>query len=1276
MNRKFFLTFFILLTISCLENGLNAQNISFSDTILWYNHPFSIQIDNENNREFIIYSQKLVNNSSNFLPYYFHKCKIEHNKKIDKVEFFDVKYETIPDSLLSKVKNLNLISNELTSDSWVSIARGESFFNMNFIPLRKNPSNAKIERVISFSCNVILTIDNSKKSARYYAENSKLASGKWYKIRIKQSAVYKLSYSQLLSMGFSASDINSIGVFGYGKMLPKVIDDTYVDDLTEIPIHKVDVNSNGIFDEDDYFLFYADCHNEKIFSVTGNFSHIKHSYSDYSHYFVSNMGSQKQVQTVLSASNPNVDVTSFDEYQFLEVDSLNLLSSGRRWFWKSFDIYNTHKFSFSPNNIILADSVFLNVTMAMRSASNNSSFSLRCNNVNLPSTTGSPVNLSGSTYASLAIFNKKIEITSSPINIDITYNKPNTSSNAWLDFLSISYRVNLTMASKNFIVFRDTKSVSATNVAKYKIISDKAGLVVWDITDRQNIYAINGTYGNGNYNFSANANSLKEYLAFDPSANFDSPEITGSDDIGFIQNQNLHSHDNVDLIIISHPQFLAQANGFKSLHAQYDGMTSVIVTPEQIYNEFSSGTKDVSAIRNFVKMYYDNATSPEELPKNLLLLGDGSYNNRSSKNLIPTFQSIESLNSLSSTVSDDFYVILDEGEGELTISDEVDMGVGRITVRTVEESENYLNKVKAYYGKESNSDWKNNLLLAADDADNAGETVFQTTMNSISVFLSENYPEYNISHIYLDAYKQESSINGSRYPTAQLALNDIINKGVFVVAWLGHGNYRAWASEYFLDVNTITNWSNTNKYPIFLTATCDFAPFDMEEITSAGELILLNPKGGGVGLFTTTRKVFSSSGETYTNYFFQNLFLKDVDNEHYSLGESILRTKMMGTSVFNKFDFCILGDPAIKPPSPNKKVVTNSINSISAENFLDTIKSKMKVNIKGSITNPNGVLDSTFNGVLYPVVFDKFINYSTLGNDGQALMTYKSQNNILFRGQATIKKGLFSFDFVVPLDISYFYDYGKISYYASTITGSEAGGYYDDFVIGGTSDEVNNDNEGPKIEMFMNNENFFEGGITNEKPILIANLSDISGINTVGNGIGHDITLTIDGNNSNIISINDFYEATIDDYSTGKIRYRMPKLEIGPHTLKMKVWDIFNNSSEKETSFIVTSSDQMQIEHIFNYPNPFNNRTSFYITHNQPYVELKVLIQIFTVSGKLVKTLEQTEVSTGFQITPIVWDGLDDYGDKLAKGVYLYKIRVKNSNGESIEKYEKLMILN
>lgn len=1257
-----------------------SQNVNFSDSITWTNKIHTIQAYNEKDVEFILFSEKLAYNPDNYLPLYKFRDKISLNSKIEKIDLINVKYEIIADSLLKNVKNLNLITTNPEINSWISTSRKIDYLNFEFIPLRKNV-NGKIERLIYFECNIYLSEDRQKssKAGRTYVNSSKLADGKWYKIKVDNSNVYKLTYSQLKSMGFLDSDMNSIGVFGYGKMVSKLINDSYIDDLQENPIYRADVNNNGIFDEGDYFLFYADGPNEIKYNSTGNFSHTMHEYSDFSYYFISNQGTWKQATTSNSLTTSNINVTTYDEYKFLEKDSLNLLESGRRFFWKIFDSKLSYNFSLHDENVSTTDSVKVKVCMVGRSSSS-SNFAVKFNGITSPPTEMSILNLGGSTYAIERISSKNFKTTSNDFAVTITYNKYSSSALAWLDYISFSYRKNLSLNSGQ-ICFRDTKSVGTGNISKFIIESAPVNTIVWDITDRKNISKINGNYENNKYNIIRSSDALHEYLAFNPNSSFSAPIFSGSAELGFIKNQNLHALNPVDLIIVTNPVFSTQALGYKALHEQHDNMSVLIVTPQEIYNEFSSGTPDISAIRNFIKMLYDRSTSIEELPKNVMLLGDGSYENKSTaeniSNFIFTYQTWESLTTLGSSVSDDFFVFLDDGEGNNLANEDIDIGIGRIPVKSAEEAENYLNKLRVYYSQVSYGNWKNNVLLLADDADLPSEVSFQKTMKSISINLRLNHTNINVEHIFLDSYPQIYTINGQRYPDANQAFVDAMNNGVFILSWLGHGNYKAWASEQLLDLNTILNWKNTNKYPIFFTATCDFSPYDNHNVVSAGEHVLLNPINGGIALFTTTRTVFGSNGEKFTKLFMEHIFHKDANNNHFSLGQAMLNSKNDNTqTTSNKLDFTVLGDPAIIPPFPKYNVKTTKINTIDVADFQDTVKAKTRVTINGIVEDQTGVLAANFNGIIQPIIYDKFMTYSTRGNDGNPPEIFQSQHNILFKGQATVTNGEFSFSFIVPVDIAYFYDYGKISYYATENSNIDAAGYYNQFIIGGTSNEGNSDIKGPEIDLFLNNKKFVDGGISNEKPILLAKLSDESGINTVGNGIGHDLILIIDDQTEKAIVLNKFYESKIDDFTTGNINYQMPELSLGQHTIKIKAWDVFNNSSEKKLDFTVINSAELSIDHIFNYPNPFSTSTFFYISHNQPFVELTTLIQIFTISGKLIKTLKYTGTSDGFQIPPIHWDGLDEYGDNIGKGVYLYKVTVKNNTGDKIEKFEKLYIIN
>jgi hypothetical protein len=369
-----------------------------------------------------------------------------------------------------------------------------------------------------------------------------------------------------------------------------------------------------------------------------------------------------------------------------------------------------------------------------------------------------------------------------------------------------------------------------------------------------------------------------------------------------------------------------------------------------------------------------------------------------------------------------------------------------------------------------------------------------------------------------------------------------------------------------------------------------------------------------------------------------------------------------------------LGDPALTLPLPNYTIITDSINHKDVLNNTDTLKALSKVTIHGHIADETKNIITNYNGLVYPMVLDKKRTITTLGNDGETPMTFQTQNNILYKGKASVTNGRFQFSFVVPKDISYNYDNGKISYY-SLSSSSDAKGYFNDFIIGGTDNSAPPDNVGPQIKLYMNDENFVSGGVTNQNPILYAILNDSSGINTVGNGIGHDITAILDNNTSNILVLNDYYESDVDDYQKGKIEYLFNKLEEGEHQLKVKVWDVYNNSSEEELDFMVAESEKLAIKNLLNYPNPFTEQTAFYFDHNRPNEMLETMIQIFTVTGKLVKTIHATINSSGFRSDPIYWDGLDDFGDKLSRGVYIYQLKIKTLDGENVTKIEKLVIL-
>jgi hypothetical protein len=727
-------------------------------------------------------------------------------------------------------------------------------------------------------------------------------------------------------------------------------------------------------------------------------------------------------------------------------------------------------------------------------------------------------------------------------------------------------------------------------------------------------------------------------------------------------------------VIISHPDFISSARSLAAHRHDHDGLDTVVVTPGQIYNEFSSGKPDVSAIRDFLKMLYDRAATQEEMPKYVLLYGDGSYRNKGTEanntNLILTYQSANSLSPVSSFVTDDFFGLLDDNEGGSTGL--MDIGVGRFPVSTQVQARNAMTKTISYDQPDRMGDWRNTICFIGDDGD---YNLHMRQADELADYVETNYPSFSIGKIYLDAYPQVSTPSGARYPDVNEALSQRVNKGALIINYTGHGGENGLAHERILTINDIISWQNRDKLPLFMTATCEFSRFDDYEHTSAGELVFLNPEGGGIALFSTTRLVYSQQNHALNVRFYEHVFTLNAQHQHYRLGDVMRLTKNNTSAGVNKRNFTLLGDPALVLAYPKNRIRVLTVNGTDITQATDTLKALGKVTSTGRMEDELGNPMPNFNGIIYPTIYDKRSVIKTLSNDGDPQMTFSLRDRILYKGKASVNNGLFSVQFIVPKDISYNYDYGKLSFYAADNL-EDASGSSDRVIIGGSADSIANDSEGPEIQIFMNDEHFVFGGMTDANPQLLVYVSDSNGINTIGSGIGHDLTAIIDQQTNQTIVLNDFYEADTDSYQSGKIQYPLKSLEAGQHHLKVKVWDVYNNSSEDYIEFVVNTSSDLVLKHVLNYPNPFTTHTRFFFEHNQPDTDLDVLIQVFTVSGKLVKTIERHVTSTGYRSAPIDWDGLDDFGSRIGRGVYIYRVKVRTSLGQTAEKFEKLVILN
>jgi hypothetical protein len=807
---------------------------------------------------------------------------------------------------------------------------------------------------------------------------------------------------------------------------------------------------------------------------------------------------------------------------------------------------------------------------------------------------------------------------------------------------------------------------------------------IWELTDIYNIKAQQFIQNGNSLEFTQSSDSLREYVVFNP--NF-LPQPAFEE---VVQNQNLHGISKADFIIVAHPNFLSEAQRLADFHSTKDSMECVIVTPQQCYNEFSSGSQDITAIREFVRMLYKRAANADEAPKYLLLFGDGSYkyrNTTGNSNFIPTYQSPQSLQPTTSYTSDDYFGLLDDTEGDFT-GDVVDIGIGRIPCSTKSEAENVLNKIIGYCRKgqaietQVNScvsnvggplgDWRNWICFAADDED---QSLHLIQADTLALRIYKKHPTYNINKIYFDAYKQVSTPGGQSYPDANREFNKQIERGCLVLNYTGHGGELGLAHEGLVGISQIQEYNNSNNLPLWFTATCEFSRYDDPDRVSAGEYVLLNPNGGGIALFSTVRLVYASSNFTLSQNMWNHL-LDSVNGKVPCMGEVFMLGKQASFADANTRNFTLLGDPALKLAYPEQVIITDSINGKSITTYIDTIKALKKITVKGHVSDALGNKLNNYNGIIYPVVFDKATSITSLSNDvGSPAVPFSIQKNIIYKGKSTVKNGDFSFSFVVPKDISYNFGKGRISYYSHN-GNTDATGYFDKALVGGSESNAVADIIPPEIKLYLNDNRFVSGGTTNENPSIYAEVSDSSGINTVGNGIGHDILAVLDDNTDAPIVLNDYYQADMDKYQSGKILYGLENLSEGTHKINLKLWDVQNNSANATTEFIVAKSGELALTHVLNYPNPFSNKTQFFIEHNNCCSQVNISINVFTISGKVVKSITKTLESSGFRSEGIDWDGKDDFGDKLGKGVYIYKVKISDDFGKSAEQYQKLVILN
>ncbi len=1126
------------------------------------------------------------------------------------------------------------------------------------------------------------------KSTRIEITNSVLASGDWFKFRIEKSGIYRIDKGFLNDLGMNTDNINprNLKIFGHGgKPLPFANNLNTQFDLPQNAIQVIG-EEDGVFSGNDAILFYG-IGLEGQDEIGDNDTNLN-PYSDETYYYVTTDGGPGlRVQTMVEPTTaPSTTIAQFNDYQFYEVDDFSPGLVGRRWYGNRFDIESEQTYAFDfPNLVSNGDPMKVVIKCAAASEST-TSMALSINGTSLD-----PINfsaLSGQRVLSSATREVDIPASSSngSITVDLSYNNSgNPSSIGYLDYIGIDALRELRGVDGQ-LMFKYNKAAVLSGVGAYQISNASQFTQIWDVTTTDFISAKQNETAADVFGFNATLGEVRKYVAVNPNDYFEPIKISRSR----VSNQNLKgsifndesgNFRDIDYLIIT-PSFLIQpALRLANHHKNYSGIHVKVVTLDKIYEEFSSGKQDISAIRNFVRYIYENASSPSKRIKYIGLLGDTSvdYKDRLSNNnnIVPTFHTLNSESTHFSYMSDDFFGMMDIDEGRMLASDLLDIAVGRILADDVDLANAMVDKVVNYTKKVSYGNWRNNYLLISDDVDKSGEQILEVKLDALGDSISVEKPFVNVKKIHSDAYQQETSAGGNRYPAVNEAIKDQIELGAVIINYFGHGGEDGLAAEFIYTKDIANNLQNTNRYPCIVTVTCEFTKFDNPLRITAGELTYTNRNGGAISLVTTTRSISISLGVEFNEALASELFGFGIETPN-PPAEGLRISKNNIPSDERRVVFYI-GDPALRLAFPKRDIRLTTLNGTPISQATDTLKALSKVRIGGEIVDTAGSVMTNYNGVLEAKVYDKNVERQTLANDGESdnfKMTFLTLGEALFNGKSTISNGTFEFDFVMPRDTQIPIGDGRISFYAQRNNAAEdQTGVNLDVKMGGLNENAPTDDQGPLIALFMNDESFTSGGITNDSPILIAKLEDPNGMNTAS-GIGHDMIAILDGDESNPYVVNEYYQADVDDYTKGTLDFKLRDLEDGVHTLTFKAWDVYNNSSTEEIQFVVAGNDTLEITKVLNYPNPFVSYTEFWFNHNRPMEPLEVQVQVFTVTGKIVWTKNQVITTDGFLSREITWDGKDDFGDKIGKGVYIYKITVKSTlTNKRVEKFEKLVIL-
>lgn len=1112
----------------------------------------------------------------------------------------------------------------------------------------------------------------------FYASSSKLAAGKWVKIAVKQSGIYQITADDIRAWGLG-TDLSQVHVFGYGgaPLSETMRADNYADDLPQMPIVRTA----------DRILFYAQGPTT-WFDMDDYFTQVQeqHPYANSGSYFVTNDSRFSDIEIDRADNEPAGDiVTTYVERLYHEQDIINPGETGRVYLGEDFKTRRSQTFSFDLDGLVAGSRVKVCTNFGALTINAASTVTHSYNGTSLPvlDTDIIGVKQEGGHehYRYKESYHDFVLDGTTTLNYGLTYSCPVSPDLARLDYITVNYE--RTLALRNGSLTFGLQEADPGH--RYVFANGGSTTRVWDVTlpfhpVQQNVQADGGAFG-----FSPLEDGRREFVAFDESGTYSHPEL-----IGDVANQDIHSEPTPDMIILSPSAYLEQANRVAELHEKYDGFRVLVLDHEKVFNEFSSGTQDAMAYRRLCKMFYDRGADDDGHQLGyLLLLGNGTYDNRlvgQNANALNyphllTWQSPVSNDDSHSITTDDYFAILRDNSA-IRHNDVMSIAVGRMIVKNVSEARSAVNKLVNYVTHPTYGAWKNQVLMVADD-ENKGEHMSQS-LNMIRSARANGGDDMVYNYVFTDAFDAVSQGGSRSYPDARNKMFTLLKEGTLWWNYVGHASTQNWTGEGLMMRSDVETQLYYRHLPVLYAATCEYTRFDNSTLSS-GERIYLNANGGAIAVICPARLAYITPNGDLTSAVGRQVFAGDQDGKPSRVGNIIrlAKNELKGNIDDNKRRFICVGDPAMRLAYASYQVQIETINGQSVDSFdrLPVFKSREQVEFTGSILNRDGELATDFNGAVVSTLFGPEQEVWTHGYGGSegVQVKYMDRSNRLAINVDTVMGGHFNVRVIIPTEVNNEYnDYSPsmINLYAYDRTsGMEAKGANSDFLIYGYEDEFVADTIGPKIiVMGLNDENFVDGSNINESPLFLATVSDDSGVNFSTAGIGHAMTLTLDGT----ITYNDlvsYYTPQFAEQGTlGTISYQLSDLAPGPHTLRLRVWDVYNNVSEKTINFVVVNGLAPEITDVYCAASPASTEASFYVKHDRPDAVVTVTIEVYDLMGRRVWETTQSARSDMYTSTPVIWDLTDAGGRRVPRGIYIYRATITTDGVKEATKSKKLAV--